>query len=196
MTNDDLFRLILVIAFLAFLPFALYHRIRSVTSEKLDRWQEGTFILFGLRLSGLPWLIGCITWMLNPHWIAWSSVPLPVWVRWCGLVLVGLWGILLVWTFENLGRNLTDTVVTRKDHTLVTTGPYRYVRHPFYVAFAIALIGGSIVAANWFIFLSGCVPFVFLVARTRIEEEKLAERFGNEYRNYIARTGRFWPRMR
>lgn len=53
MTNDDLFRLILLVIFFAFVPFALYHRIRSKTDEKLDRWQEGAFILFGLRLGAI-----------------------------------------------------------------------------------------------------------------------------------------------
>lgn len=195
MTDDDLFRLILLIVVLAFVPFAVYHRIRSKTDEKLDRGQEGAVILFGLRVGALPWFLGSLAWMINPQWMAWSSVPLPMWVRWCGFVLVGVWGILLVWTFQNLGRNLTDTVVTRKDHTLVTTGPYRYARHPFYLAFFVAAIGGSVVAANWFIFLSGCVPIAFLVARTRIEEEKLVERFGDEYRDYMKGTGRFWPRF-
>lgn len=46
MENDDLFRLILLVIFFAFVPFALYHRIRSKTDENLDRWQEGTFISF------------------------------------------------------------------------------------------------------------------------------------------------------
>jgi protein-S-isoprenylcysteine O-methyltransferase Ste14 len=196
MSADDLFRLILIAIFLALLPFALYHRIRSnIDGEKLDRWQEGAFILFGLRLSGLPWFTGSIAWVINPQWMAWSSVPIPIWVRWCGFILIGLWGILFAWTFQNLGKNLTDTVVTRKDHTLVTTGPYRYVRHPFYSAFFLAVVGGSVVAANWFLFLSGMVPFGFLVARTRIEEQKLIERFGDEYRGYMARTGRFFPRL-
>ena len=59
----------------------------------------------------------------------------------------------------------------------------------------IAIIGGSIVTANWFLLLTSLFPFAFLVVRTRIEEEKLVERFGDEYRDYIARTGRFWPRL-
>ncbi len=178
-----------------FLPFGLYHRIRSnLTGEKLDRWQEGAFILFGLRLSGLPWFIGGIVWMVDPKLMAWASVPLPLWVRWSGFILIAFWGVLFVWTFQTLGTNLTDTVVTREEHTLVTTGPYRFVRHPFYLAFCLAVVGGSIVTANLFLLLTGMIPFGFLVARTRIEEEKLIERFGDEYRDYIARTGRFWPR--
>jgi protein-S-isoprenylcysteine O-methyltransferase Ste14 len=191
-----LFRLIFLAILVGFLPFALFHRIRSnIGGEKLDRWQEGTFILFGLRLSGLPWFIDCILWMVDPTLMAWSSVPIPLWLRWCGFILVGIGGLLFVWTFQTLGKNLTDTVVTRKDHTLVTTGPYQYVRHPFYLAFLIAIVGGSIVAANWFLLLTGLIPFAFLVARTRIEEEKLVERFGDDYWMYMARTGRFFPRF-
>ena len=147
MTHDNLFRLILLVSFAAVLPFALYYRLRSKTDEKLDRWQEGPFILFGLRLSAVPCFIGGIAWMIDPQWMALSSVPIPVWLRWIGFVLIGLGGVLLVWTFQNLGKNLTDTVVTRKEHTLVTTGPYSYVRHPFYLAGAVGVVGGSLVAA-------------------------------------------------
>ena len=197
MTDDALFRWIFVAILIGFLPFGLYHRIRSnLSGEKLDRWQEGVFILFGLRLSGLPWFIGGIVWMIDPKLMAWASVPIPLWLRWCGFILIALWGVLFVWTFQTLGKNLTDTVVTRKGHTLVTTGPYRYVRHPFYLAFFIAVIGGSLVTANWFLFLTSLLPFAFIVARTRIEEDKLVERFGDQYRDYMERTGRFWPRLR
>jgi protein-S-isoprenylcysteine O-methyltransferase Ste14 len=194
MNHDDIFRLILVGIFVLFLPFALYHRIRSNTGEKLDRWQEGTIILFGLRLGSLPWFLGSLAWMINPQWMAWSSVPLPIWLRWIGFVFIAVWVVLFACTFQTLGRNLTDTVVTRKDHSLVTTGPYRYVRHPFYLAFFLAFIGSSLVFANWFLLLAGMVPCGFLVARTRIEEEKLIEKFGDDYREYMSRTGRFWPR--
>lgn len=80
MTDDELFRWIFVAIFVAFLPFALYHRIRSnLSGEKLARCQEGAFILFGLRLSGLPWFIGGIVWMIDPKLMAWASVPIPFW---------------------------------------------------------------------------------------------------------------------
>ena len=194
MNDEDVFRLMFLCMVAPFVPFGLYYRIRSGTSEKLDRWQEGVFILFGLRLSALPPFVGGIAWLIEPEWMAWGSLPLPRWLRGVGLSLVAVGGVLLVWTFHHLGRNLTDTVVTRKDHSLVTTGPYRFIRHPFYLVFAAGVVGGSLVAANWFLFLAGCLPFGFLVARTRIEEEKLIERFGEEYRDYMARIGRFLPK--
>ena len=99
--------------------------------------------------------------------MAWAAVPLPVWLRWTGVGLALIAGSLLVWMFRTLGRNLTDTVVTRKQHTLVTGGPYRWVRHPLYSSAALAIVGNSLVAANWFFFVTGGLAFLLLVIRTR-----------------------------
>lgn len=196
MADDDTFRWMLILVAAVFGPIGAYHRLRSKTDEKLDRWQEGVVILFGLRLSGLPWFVGGIVWMIDSRRMAWVAMPIPVWVRWVGVFVTICSGCLMAWAFHNLGKNLTDTVVTRRDHTFVTSGPYRYVRHPFYLSFALGVLGGGLVMANWFILLAGFVPFGFMVARTRIEEAKLVERFGVDYQNYMRRVGRFFPRIR
>jgi protein-S-isoprenylcysteine O-methyltransferase Ste14 len=94
-----------------------------------------------------------------------------------------------------LGKNLTDTVVTRTKHTLVTVGPYRWIRHPLYTSAALLVLGSSLVAANWFFFVTGCVVMLLLVIRTRKEEENLVARFGDDYQSYMRRTGRFVPRL-
>ncbi len=194
--NDQTFRLVLLLGFLLFFPAGVYFRVRSQTTrEKLDRRQEGLFILVALRLAGFVGMLGLFAYMINPEWMKWSSLPLPVWLRWVGVGLGALGGLLVVWTFSNLGKNLTDTVVTRKEHTLVTTGPYRWVRHPFYCAFALIWVANALAAANWFLFAVGMFAFVLLVVRTRKEEEKMVERFGDEYRRYMERTGRFFPRL-
>lgn len=192
--SDTEFRWAVVAIFAAFAPFGIYYRARSVTHEKLDRWQEGALILFGLRLGAVPMGAGFLAWIINPRWLDWAKVPLPTWLRVVGLGVFLLGGALLVWTFRNLGSNLTDTVVTRRDHTLVTTGPYRFVRHPFYLAFMLSVLGLSLAASNWFLFLAGCIPLAFIAARTPIEEAKLIDRFGDEYRSYMKRTPRSVPR--
>ncbi len=86
--------------------------------------------------------------------------------------------------------------MTRRDHTLVISGPYQYVRHPFYIAIALQILAGSLVTANWFILIAGMVPLAFLATRTRIEEQKLIDRFGVEYQDYMHRVGRFVPRFK
>jgi protein-S-isoprenylcysteine O-methyltransferase Ste14 len=196
MSEDQTFRTVLVAGALMFLPVGLYHRLRSqATGEKLDRWQEGKFILFTLRPIGLASMIGIVTFMIDPRWMAWSSMPLSAWLRWLGAVSGALAGGLLLWAFRSLGPNLTDTVVTRQAHTLVTRGPYRWVRHPFYDSVALLVLANTLLTANWFIFVTGCLALALIVARTRIEEENLVRRFGDAYASYMRRTGRFLPRI-
>ena len=197
MNQDATFRPVLVVGFLAVVLIILYHRLNSWASgEKLDRRQEGLFILATLRPVGLMLWLGVFTYMVNPAWMAWSSVPLPAWLRWTGVGVCAIAVGLLTWTLRGLGTNLTDTVVTRRAHTLVTDGPYRWVRHPFYDSMALLILAISLMAANWFLFLTGSLVVLLIVVRTRTEEEKLLARFGDAYREYMMRTGRFVPRSR
>lgn len=196
MSHEQTFRLVLIVGSLIVLPIAAYHRLKSqATGERLDRRQEGLFILFTLRPVGIAGMLGLFAYMADPSWMAWSSVMLPDWLRWIGVALGAIAGALLIWTLRTLGTNLTDTVVTRREHTLVTSGPYRWVRHPFYGAVALCVIANSLAAANWFLLLTGGVLFALIVLRTRREEENLVARFGECYRTYMERTGRFLPRI-
>jgi protein-S-isoprenylcysteine O-methyltransferase Ste14 len=192
-----MFRLIVVVGFAAVVLITLYHRIRSwASAEKLDRRQEGLFILATLRPVALMLWLGVIAYMIDPAWMAWSSVPVPDALRWAGVAVYALAAMLLAWTLHALGTNLTDTVVTRRAHTLVTRGPYRWVRHPFYDSIALLILALSLVAANWFLLLTGGVVVLLLVVRTRTEEAKLLARFGDTYRAYMGQTGRFVPKVR
>jgi protein-S-isoprenylcysteine O-methyltransferase Ste14 len=196
MNDDQTFRAVLIAVVLVILPIGMYHRVKSQeTREKLDRRQEGLFILATLRPLGAVFWLGLIAWMVNPDWMAWSSMSLPVWVRWTGVGAIAIAGGLLGWTFQSLGKNLTDTVVTRQQHTLVLDGPYRWIRHPFYGSAALLMAAISLIAANWFLFVTGVVLLCLLIIRTRTEEENLVARFGDRYRRYMEQTGRFLPRI-
>ena len=158
MMIDQTFRLALLVIVLIEFPIAVFHRLRSqAPREPLDRRQEGWFILLTLRPLGLATWAGVIAFLINPSYMAWSSVPLPAWARWAGVAISAMGGALLTWTLVRLGPNLTDTVVTRREHTLVTRGPYRFVRHPFYDAAALFVMGIALLAANWFVFAAGAV---------------------------------------
>jgi protein-S-isoprenylcysteine O-methyltransferase Ste14 len=196
MSNDSIFRIVLLAGFLVLISFAGYHRVRSqATRERLDRRQEGLFILITLRLFGALVWIGFIVYLINPNWMAWATLPLPGWIRLAGggFELISI--LLLIWTLRSLGKNLTDTVVTRKEHTLVISGPYRWVRHPFYCSVALIVLGVSLLTANWFFFVAGGLVFVLQVIRTAKEEQNLVARFGEEYQRYMRNTGRFLPRL-
>jgi protein-S-isoprenylcysteine O-methyltransferase Ste14 len=59
-----------------------------------------------------------------------------------------------------------------------------------------AVIANTLITANAYLAITGTAAFLVIVARTSIEEQKLIERFGRDYRDYMRRTGRFLPRIR
>lgn len=196
MIEDVPFRVALVVIFVLSLGTSLRYRFQAAASdEPVSRRDEGLILAAMLRLSGIALGLATLSYILFPSAVAWANLPLPAWLRWVGFPLGLLSAVLMAWTLSNLGKNLTDTVFVRRDATLVTTGPYAWVRHPFYVTAALLMAAAILLAANWLIGLLSILVLALLAIRTPKEEAMLVERFGDEYRDYAARTGRFWPRM-
>jgi protein-S-isoprenylcysteine O-methyltransferase Ste14 len=190
---DAAYRIATLVIFAGAMSIGVYHRWRAHSGEKFDRRQEGLPLAIALRLAGVVLWVGAILFLVWPPAIAFAQVELPDWLRWLGVV-PGVAGIgLMYWTLTNLGKNLTDTVATRAEATLVTSGPYRYVRHPFYLTAALLMLAVALLSANWLIAAAGAAVIALLVLRTAREEQKLVEKFGDAYRQYMARTGRFLP---
>ena len=196
MNTELTFRVVAILLFLTALTTSAYFRSRAARAGDKTSWRaEGLPIMILLRLFGFSAWIGLLVYMINPTWMAWSALPLPAWLRWAGAGLGVVALPLLYWMFSSLGRNITDTVAIRKEHTLVTHGPYRWVRHPLYSFGFLLFTGFSLLTANGFIGLTGVCALTLLALRTPIEEAKLIEQFGDEYRAYMQRTGRFIPRL-
>ena len=100
------------------------------------------------------------------------------------------------WVFSSIGENITPTVMTRRDHELVTDGSCRWVRHPLYSVGTSFFVSLSLLAANWFMGLASFSLLVMLMVRLPKEEARLTERFGDEYRAYAEHTGCLVPRLR
>jgi protein-S-isoprenylcysteine O-methyltransferase Ste14 len=147
---------------------------------------------------GLPWFLAILCFVFKPAWVDWAGFALPLWLRSTGLAL-GLLGLGGVWWTELiLGANFNTALHLRDAHTLVTSGPHHYIRHPMYTAIAVFGLGMFVLApANWLIMVPGVAAFLGLMAlRVKHEEDVMLERFGEAYRAYMERTGRFLPRFR
>ncbi len=74
MEDDNLFRLVLILGFTVVIPIALYHRLKAHASkEKLNRREEGLFILLTLRPIALIRMMGVVAYVIDPSWMVWSS---------------------------------------------------------------------------------------------------------------------------
>ncbi|MGI8553425.1 MAG: methyltransferase family protein, partial [Dehalococcoidia bacterium] len=79
-----------------------------------------------------------------------------------GVILDAAGMAFFVWARQHLGGNWSQTVAVKKEHELVTSGPYRFVRHPMYTGGMIACIGSAIVAGGAWIFLLVILGAIFL----------------------------------
>ena len=92
-----------------------------------------------------------------------------------------------------LGRNYSTTLHIGEKQSLVTTGPYRYIRHPMYTALVAVGIGMGLMSSSWYFLIPFIATGIVNIFRTRREEEAMIEKFGDEYVQYTQRTGRFLP---
>lgn len=155
----------------------------------------GRRLVLMLRLYGLAVVLPLLAYVINPEWVAWARFPLPEWVRWlAALVALGIIPV-FYWILASLGNNISPTASVRQGATLVTHGPYRWVRHPLYSAGCLVYIAISLLTALWWVAIAALPALAVLVWRTSQEEVRLIEAFGDQYRGYMQRTGRFLPRL-
>lgn len=196
MADESTFRIFLTILFASFIFVWLRNFfLVGISRDALYTPTEGLLVAVPLRLLLVASMVGMVVYLVNPARMAWSTIPLPLWMRWLGLP-VGLCAIFLLhWVLKSLGQNFSTSLTIKERQTLVTHGPYRRVRHPMYTAFILLWVAFLLLSANWFIGFTGIVAFVWTtVIRTPKEEEMMSDRFGEEYLAYKQRTGRYLPR--
>ena len=112
---------------------------------------------------------------------------------WIGSSLTGGGLLFTVWARLHLGKNWSGTVTIKKDHQLVTNGPYAIVRHPIYMGLLLAFLGSALALGEW----RGVVAFVLVAAalwrKLRFEERWMREQFGQVYQEYAQRVPALVP---
>ena len=196
MHENILRTLFTVLVILTFFSSAWFRRKASRTGDHLDRKKEGIVILISRFVVGGLLLTYLVVMTIHPQWVFWSLFEFPLWVRYLGAAFALLVSPMVLWMFVSLGKNITDTVDTRKQHKLVTTGIYHYIRHPLYTLGSLFYISLGLLTGSWIFFLLSILSFVVIgVLRTRREEEELEKKFGQEYVDYRNRTGKYFPKI-
>jgi protein-S-isoprenylcysteine O-methyltransferase Ste14 len=162
----------------------LHNKVEEIAPVREKRLTQ--MMTVALAVPGLLWLF--------TPWLSFGQFALPDGVRITGFV-IGAYGM---WWFyrihKTLGDNWSPVLEIRREHTLITGGPYRYVRHPMYSDMILWAVSFVLITANWFYAITLCVGLTILFAvRIPDEERLMIERFGEQYKAYMKRTKRLIP---
>lgn len=197
MDTEIIFRIFAGVTFIIGLGISGYFRRKAdrESGEKISREVDGNLMHPIIRLGGLVMWLSPLVYLIRPQWMAWSSIGLPEWTRWVGVGLGILSVLSIYWLMSSIGTGITPTSATREEHRLSTRGPYKWVRHPLYTTGTAFFIAFGLMADNWFIILLGILSFILMAIRTPKEEANLIDKFGDEYREYMKQTGRFFAKI-
>jgi protein-S-isoprenylcysteine O-methyltransferase Ste14 len=172
-------------------PISRKQRKESKSESRVNVQENVMLGLLFLAMFFLP-LIYSAT-----NWLDFANYSLPNWAGWLGVVLI-LLALLVFWrSHADLGLNWSPSLEIRTEHKLITNGIFGYIRHPMYASQWIWVIAQPLLIQNWIAgFLDLFVFIAFYFLRVRAEEKMMLDTFGDEYCEYMNKTGAVIPKFK
>jgi len=194
---NTIFRILLPTLIVAFaLHRGYYVKYHSKPEDATMKKREEGIVSKIAGLLGMAGFVAMLVYVINPGWLAFADLAFPIWLRWAGVGIALIGFVLLQWAQVTLANSWSDTPRMLKEQTLITSGPYRTIRHPIYTAFILILSSTLLISSNWLIGLcwAGMVTLE-VFSRISFEESLMVEFFGDQYREYMKKTGRLLPKI-
>ena len=185
-----------IVYFIEFLVAVVIRKIFTAKHRKMDfavdRKSPGDVVL--LTLDGIGMTIPII--YVFSTWLDFADYNAPDWVGWigAGLFAFAIW--ILYRSHADLGKNWTPVLAIQKEHSLVTNGIYKYIRHPMYASHLLWAVAQILILHNLiagFSFIVVMVPHYLF--RVGTEEKMMIDQFGSAYEVYMKKTGRVLPKV-
>lgn len=194
MENETFFKVSLISLFTAFSIIRINFNLKARKAGFQTIVEESKAYSIVLALFICYEVFTLFLFLLFPNSLSWGKIPIPSWGRWLGVLLGVLSLFLFIWVHINLGANFSSKVRIAREQRLITSGPYRFLRHPMYSAFYLLHFSVFLISSNWFLGASWTLLLTLIIfIRVNREEKLLIERFKDEYLEYMERTGRFLP---
>lgn len=174
------------------LAWVVYWSVAGRTVKPIARGEDRK----GRARYGLPMIVGLL--LLMAPGAAGPELATPLWPRTglegalaVTLVILGL--MYSIWARVRLAGNWSEQPAVKEGHTLVTTGPYKWTRHPIYTGVLVALLGSFVLFDRWQAFLGYAIIVLAFVIKLRVEERFMEEQFGDAYRQYMRKVAALVP---
>lgn len=138
-----------------------------------------SIILFVLFLAFL------FLYSIYPPFMNLIHFDIPIWLRWLGTIFSFNGVIFWIYSQAMLDKYWSPQLQVQKKHKIITSGPYKVIRHPIYTAMFIWVIGLAFFSANIVFALLALLTIIGLILRVPKEEKMMIEQFGDEYIKYM-----------
>lgn len=113
--------------------------------------------------------------------------------RLAGMFIYIIFSWFQIWSFKTLGDNYAQDIVALKNHELVKKGPYKFIRHPHYLAQIIVDLSAATAVLSYLVLPLAIIQIPLLILRALEEEKLLAKYFGQSFTEYKKTTGFMIP---
>jgi len=155
----------------------------GVKEDRSNRWVIGALSLIGLLLAFFP------PYTDRLGFLVFGGDGL----RWVGVMLFTVGGVLRLWPVFVLGQRFSGLVAIQEGHTLVTDGIFSRIRNPSYLGLLVNMLGWALTFRSGVGVLLTALVIPTLIARIHSEERLQHEHFGAEYDTYCVHTSRLIP---
>jgi len=174
------------------LSWAAYWWVSSRNVKRTARHESLPSRLSHIAPLALAALLFLLPISLAPFLSA-RFLPSATWPFNVAVALTAAGLLFAVWARQYLGSNWSGTVSIKKDHQLITNGPYALVRHPIYTGVLLALVGSGMAIGEWRAVLGLALASLALWRKLRLEERLMHQQFGAAYQAYCWRVPALIP---
>jgi protein-S-isoprenylcysteine O-methyltransferase Ste14 len=182
------------LASFAWLVFLAYWSVSALKLKSIKRREPR-----GERLIQLVFMVAAYFLMFNDQfslgWLTTRFVPASPSIGKFGVTVAVVGIAFAIWARWHLGENWSATVTLKEDHELISSGPYRYIRHPIYSGMLLAFVGTALALGEYRALISVCIVVVAFYTKAKKEELFLTQEFGEKFREHSRRTGMFLPKF-
>ncbi|MFW9788246.1 MAG: isoprenylcysteine carboxylmethyltransferase family protein [Candidatus Thorarchaeota archaeon] len=205
MTSSLIFRISFLLLWAIFGIVRGYYGRKTKTHDSLDGVKEKlataekdmeTWLKILTGVVAIIGVVGLILYLISPPWWTWTRFPLGEWLQWLGIFISIPPIFFIMWVHRHLDTQWSIALELQEDHKLITTGPYKRIRHPMYLGIFIYTIGLILISSD--ILVAIFLGFSIWVNYRRIpeEEQMMIDAFGDEYREYMRHSGKLLPPFR
>ena len=114
-------------------------------------------------------------------------------IRYAGLIVYLFFSWIQVWSFKTLGDNYSQDVIIKKNHELITKGPFKIIRHPQYLCQIILDLGATAATFSYIVGFLALIEIPIYIMRASLEDKLLAKYFSEKFSDYKKQSGFMIP---